>query len=524
MGFGIGSFGGDLRGARVARGFVRACGARVLRVAGVGVGVGICVCIGLGGCQPAQPDFRLQAFVESGDYISAERVITADLPTDKSDRDYIRQRMKLLIVNLAQQDAAGSERAAGEVFDLLSTAGVNPDRTAQTIAILNPIGTEGGSRIWKGEPFEQAMGFFYTAIQSATEGEWGNARAAANASLFRLKDFGNDRNGNRKSPEQIARELPEGAKGEITSGYAAVDTTFAAGYMMVAISAHAMNRPAEEVRDNANRAAQLNPGLRALADTVIAGRFNTVLVADYGRGPQKVAYGMDNAFARFVPFRGFGGDGRQVVVRVMGPSGAASEGGFNIVQDINAMAMDHTWTNLEDVRVAKSHLGTALVLGGLGTAVISRDQTAQFVGLGVAALGALAKATSVADTRYCELIPQRVYIAAVTVDEPGSMVSVQLAGDAAARVDLTGAGPPRAPQKVQLRYVRLPSLGGGMMSGMAGGRSSAAAAGVLTLPWAGMGSVDVSEPVVPRAGSAEEIVPRVSESVVPRPAEPVVPR
>jgi hypothetical protein len=131
------------------------------------------------------------------------------------------------------------------------------------------------------------------------------------------------------------------------------------------------------------------------------------------------------------------------------------------VCDVNRMAVDHRWNNLEDVRRAKSRIGNMLVHGGAITAaygVGSDSEGAALVGIGMMLLGMLAKAGAAADTRYLEFAPQSIYLAPVTLVEPCEL-RVGVAGDDGASVILPDFQPgrPGAPRAVYLRLHGLDS-------------------------------------------------------------------
>ncbi|MCC6679076.1 MAG: hypothetical protein IT436_18280 [Phycisphaerales bacterium] len=401
----------------------------------------------LAGCSSG-PEASMTRAVQTGQYAQARARLLSRLSDDPSDRSYILDRLRLTVLSLADGLPASADRPANQLFQLLRTQGLNADKTAASV-VLNE-----GVKIWKGEPFEQALGYYYIGVQKGLQGDWDNARAAAGNSLFLLKDFGdNERTGRRKTSEDLAREAArrdrEGESGDqyLDKGYTAVKTNFALGYLLNGIANWALSRD-DEARDNFAEAARVNAGLEGAARTLSEGRFNTVLIVEAGAGPAKVAYGPDNALARFSPR--WPGDARELGVSV----GAAAPERFAVACDVNAMATDHMWNNLEDVRQVKSVLGSALLIGGGAVALSSDDSTAQLIGAGAAVLGALMKAGSSADLRYCEVFPQRVYIAPVMIDRPGTRVEVGVDGMPGTRVVIPSMDPPAAGQRVKLHYIR----------------------------------------------------------------------
>jgi hypothetical protein len=115
------------------------------------------------------------------------------------------------------------------------------------------------------------------------------------------------------------------------------------------------------------------------------------------------------------------------------------------------------WNNLEDVRVAKSYLGQAMMAAGaLTTAygVDRRNTTATAVGVGLLAAGLAARAGAAADTRYCDALPQRVYVVPLLLTDPQEQIELMVEGRPGSRLVVTGLGAPPG-QQAQLRYVRL---------------------------------------------------------------------
>src|SRR6185369_8080879 len=194
-----------------------------------------------------------------------------------------------------------AEEVANQTFRLLRTQGLNADRTTASIVLNEDI------KIWKGEPFEQALSYTYIAIQKAELGQWDNARAAANASLFLLKDFGHNERGQemtnievaRRAAEQDARSNGAGDR-YINKGYTPIKTNFVLGYLLSGLANKALGRT-DEANDNFNEAVVVNASLKPLANNLAKGTYNTVFIVDFGRGPTKTASGPDKAFASFVP-------------------------------------------------------------------------------------------------------------------------------------------------------------------------------------------------------------------------------
>jgi hypothetical protein len=405
----------------------------------------------LGGCEYSNVHPQMMAAVDAGHYSAARVDLQQRLTDNPSDRAYLLDRLRLLILTLADGYPQAAEEVSNQTFRLLRTQGLNADRTTAAV-VLNE-----GVKIWKGEPFEQALAYSYIAMQKAELGEWDNARAAANASLFLLKSFGENERGEEMNSYELARRAAEedARRGEgagdryINKGYTPVKTNFVLGYLLNGVANKAIGRD-DEAADNFHEAEAIRDYLKPLAAALDTGKYNTVFVVDYGRGPSKVATGPDNAVVRFMP--NTPSDSRTLQVRVDG--GVPLLDQVPVVQDINRMSASLMWNNLEDVRKAKSAIGSAMMVGGLVVAGSSRDREAQLAGAGVALAGLLMKATSHADTRHAEFLPQRVYVVPVNIDSRDATVTLEIPGDPGSRMVLPAIDPPQD-GKVQLRYVRL---------------------------------------------------------------------
>ena len=123
--------------------------------------------------------------VTSGQYGDARVALHKALDgTKPSNRHYHLNRIRLGMVDLADGQPEQANATFAESFEFLRTQGVNADKTVSSVVINEDI------KLWKGEPFEQALSYHYIACNYAALGQWDNARAAAQASLFLLRNFG----------------------------------------------------------------------------------------------------------------------------------------------------------------------------------------------------------------------------------------------------------------------------------------------------------------------------------------------
>ena len=408
------------------------------------------VLVAMVGCAAPPADHKLRELVSAGEHGRARVHVLVNLTEDERHRNYLLDRFRLGIASLADGVPAGGALAFEEAYDKLRAQGLNKDKTLGIIMAGDQV------TFWKGEPFEQAMAFHYISVWNAMQGQWGNARAAAGNALFQLKDFGTDAAGRRLRSEGIIRraeawEHGSGKGDYIRTGYVATKSDFALGYLMNAIANDQLGRR-DEADDHYRAAVDINGRLERLVTRLEGGGDNTILIVDYGLGPHKIARGPDGVIADFLPT--MVSDQKHLVLAAAGRTDR-----YPVVCDLNAMAADHMWKGIEDIRIAKSKIGTVLLVAGAGVAAHgsrSDSDAAAAVGLAMMLAGAIQKATARADTTYCEIIPQRVYVAPVTIRGPQDTIELQIEGIPDSRLALTGMHPPGG-GAAQLLYVRLPS-------------------------------------------------------------------
>lgn len=419
--------------------------------------------LSLTGCQ--EPMDTPTAALSVGDYAGPRTWIQQQMQPKRSDRAYLLDRMRVGVLTLADGYPDSAQTIFEEVYDLLRTQGINKDKTVASVVLNEDV------KIWKGEPFEQALAMAYYGMTQAELGSWDNTRAAANNSLFSLRDFGEDEDGERIDTYEIARRAVEYERAVdagdspdealkkanyLDNGYAVRDSDFTLGYLLAGIANQQLGRTAE-ADDHFLRALEIDDKLGPLVQSLRDGQYNTILVISYGLGPRKEGYGPDNALARFTPR--FPSDGGELRVRI-GPSMGRT---YPAVQDVNTMAADHMWNNMEDVRAAKSTIGTVMMYGGLIAAQYGSSRggnnDAVYAGLGALVAGAIMKAGAHVDIRYCDVFPQRFYIVPLYLTDPDTQIILDVQNRPSSKMVLTGLGPP-GPElagKAQLRYVRLVS-------------------------------------------------------------------
>jgi tetratricopeptide (TPR) repeat protein len=404
------------------------------------------------------------AALRTGNYAGPRTDIHQQMQPKRSDRAYLLDRMRVGVLTMADGYPQSAQTIFEDVYDVLRTQGINKDKTVASVVLNEDV------KIWKGEPFEQALALSYYAMVQAELGSWDNTRAAANGSLFHLRDFGEDEQGERIDTYEIARRAVEYERAieagdssdealkkanYLDNGYVVRDSNFTLGYLLAGIANQQLGRT-READDHFLRVMELDDRQDRLIEALRSGQYNTVLVVSYGLGPRKEGYGPDNALARFTPrFPSDDGELRVRVGHVMGRT-------YIPVQDVNEMAADHMWNNLADVRSAKSTLGSVMLLGGLiaaehGASHGGNDDTL-FVGLGALVAGAILKAGAHVDTRYCDVMPQRFYVVPLYLSDTNERIELEIQSRPSSKLVLTGLGPPKGLNgSAQLRYIHLVS-------------------------------------------------------------------
>lgn len=362
-----------------------------------------------GGCATKERHLAgVRAYYE-WDFPAARERFRERVADAQPDEDVLLDHLRLGQAALADGALEEAEDALLVAFDYLSTAGLNADRTTAAVWMNE------GVRIWKGEPFEQALAYHSVATLFAVKGDWENARAAAANSIFRLTDFGAEA-GDRTMTERAAED-----DDFLDEGYDAVETDFALGYLMQGL-AGSLVRAGGEAASGAqlDAAVALDPGLADVVEQVRSGTTDTILFIEFGKGPTKQRYGPDGVFTRFAPQDVGPARVRVTVDDVPRYAGRAAA-------DVNRMSTDHRWNAFEDVRQAKSLIGSGLTWGGL--AVLSSasrhdDGTKAAVGVGMLLAGLITKSNARADVRYNELSPQALFVVPLALDGAPSRVEV----------------------------------------------------------------------------------------------------
>ncbi len=334
----------------------------------------------------------------------------------------ILDNLRLGLAALADGDVNEADTALMRAYEYLVGGGVNPeDRKIAATLLAEDI------KVWTGEPYEQAMSFYYVAVLSMLRGEWDNARAAIRNSLFSLHAFALNEDG---EPKNMARVVTDAAKANADPVEMAdqIDSQFALGHVLAGLC-EVQLASGHEAKPHFDKVRSLNPELTSLIEALRGGDFDTLLVIDYGRGPIKTAYGPDDALVRYVP-DGRRGDRPVLAVRV--DDKAVQTPGAQPVVDLWALSQYPRWWSLESIRRAKSAVGHVLLVGGgiaAGAGAAADSEPAQWAGLGALATGLGLKGAARADTRQLAMLPRCVYLVPLTLGEARRDVSLSFSTD-----------------------------------------------------------------------------------------------
>ncbi len=416
------------------------------------------------GCNAPRRDPHLMSLCERGEFGRARSTLAGSMTRDPGDRSYMLDRVKALSLAMADGVPEAAEPVADRLYDFLRTQDVN----AET-GVASFLFGEGNARIWKGEPFEQAMTLSTIAVLDGVMGDWGNVRASASTALFQVRDFGRVLETGGEGARQRVRHtdptddavtqreavLARAGSEDLKGSFTLAASDFELGYVLKALAARQLRLG--ELEESLASLQQVAPRLQSLAQTIRDGQYNAVLVVEYGLAAEKIATGPDGAIASFRAITA--SSNAMLSARVDGISAAS----VPVTTDLNRLARDLRWNSLEDLRRAKSTIGSGLLIGGAVLATASDKKELQIAGLAMILAGALTKATAGADTRYVEVFPQRVYVVPVMLaGSNGDRRTVELAVDGRPESRLVLAGVPvPVAGTVAMHAVRLPARGAG---------------------------------------------------------------
>lgn len=306
-------------------------------------------------------------------------------PEEQARRDVVLQQYRTgsSAMRAGQYDRARSQLDAALLALGGSTAGDSSAR--QSRRFFN----EESVKVFRGEPYERVMAYYYRGILYWMEGEPDNARAAFRSAAVQDAD-----------PEQ----------GEYQADWVLLD--YLDGYVTAKLGGDGADAWA--------RSQQHAKGPKPPPYDVAA---NVLVFLEMGQGPTKYAAGEFGEQLRFRPgttpdpIAVFTAGGQSVRAGVYDDLSfqATTRGG---------RAMDHVLKGKAVFKGATETFGTAAIIAGTTTAIASNSQTGQNVGLGLALAGVVshvvsAATTPQADTRQWNNLPNGLSFAALQL-APGT--------------------------------------------------------------------------------------------------------
>jgi tetratricopeptide (TPR) repeat protein len=344
--------------------------------------VGVLLVAPLAGCQTGDEQQAGQAveYYYRGDLEGARQIL--DPIAKKPDSNFVLNNARLGSVEMAECRYVDAETAFLRAYEVINSVGVNNGGRSLGATLIDEK-----IKIWKGEPFERAMVNFYLGMLYYTRHDYGNARAAFENAIFKLRDYG---------------------KGDVNNDkYNEVDSNFALGYLMLAKCWQRLGDE-QKAQETMARLTALRPDLASLADLPFNEGANLLLIVDWGGGPRK-GTNADGAVVGFYPKPSEAPPIELPLVVVDGQPAPTNP----MVQppvDLLALAQDRKWQTIDTIRVIKSTAGTGLILAGAYTGATAQNSDQAGLAAGLILLGALLKATSQGDVRQWEMLPRVSFV------------------------------------------------------------------------------------------------------------------
>ena len=236
-----------------------------------------------------------------------------------------------------------------------------------------------------GEPYERSMAYIYRGILYWMEGQPDNARACFRSAEIEDSDTQN---------HEYAGDwvLPDYLDGFVTA------------------------KLRGDGSDAFKRAQQSSKNIKLPEYNLKA---NVLFFVEFGPGPTKYATGEYAQELRFHVAPSPVQSAEMTVDAFKFPMAPTDDVWFQ-ASTRGGRAMDHILGNKAVFKSATDTAGNVALIGGLGTAVLSRDRTAQEIGLGVALAGVISKAVSAAttpeaDTRAWDNLPRYLSLATLSL-------------------------------------------------------------------------------------------------------------
>ncbi|MFG0329995.1 MAG: hypothetical protein ACF8PN_08870 [Phycisphaerales bacterium] len=347
--------------------------------------------------------------VQLGDYDQARQRLRR-FAVDEDSPEFILDNLRLAVAALHAGAFLEAEQALRRAYPYLVAGTVNAE-DRQNAAVFKFE----GELVWKGEPFEQAMAWYYQSLVQMMKGDWENARAAAKNMLFTLVDFAGADTVDQamrkaESPEWFDKNASE------------VESDLVLGWVMLGVAERWQYRP-EDAEIAFNQVRELRPDLAPLVEVLERGDYNTLVFVEAEAGPFKSPVGEREESFRYLPEP----ERRPASLRVESLGAASIDLPEKLLLvDTWRLAQHPRWWSLRSLRETKKAVGDALTLGGFGAVIIGSsmdDDNARdkVVGAGIAALlaGALLSSSAKADLRHLDVLPRSVYLAPLKLPENG---------------------------------------------------------------------------------------------------------
>jgi hypothetical protein len=255
-----------------------------------------------------------------------------------------------------------------------------------------------------GEPYERSMAYFYRGVLYWRDGQYDNARAC-----FRSAEF-----------EDSDAENHEYAGDWVLPDY---------------LDGLATTKMGGDGSDAFKRAQQHSKRVKLPPYNTKA---NVLFIVEFGPAPIKYGTG---EYGQELHFRTLPAPVTSARIKL-----AATDLPVAPCDDLNFQAttrggrlMDHVLGNKAVFKSATDIAGNVGIIGGLGTALLSHDRTAQEIGLGIAAAGVVSKIISAAttpeaDTRTWDNLPQFISFATMALPVGQYTATVDFVDPTGARV------------------------------------------------------------------------------------------
>jgi hypothetical protein len=253
-----------------------------------------------------------------------------------------------------------------------------------------------------GEPYERSMAYFYRGILYWMDGQPDNARACFRSAEFEDSDAQN---------KEYAGDwvLPDYLDGLITTKLGADGS--------------------DALKRSQTNAAGTRPGSLAIKLPPYPAKANVLIAVEFGPGPMKYGtgeYGQELRF-RTLPSPVF--QARIKTGSISLPVAPCDDVNFQATTR-GGRVMDHILGHKAVFKSTTDTVGNVAMIGGLSTAVLSHDRTAQEVGLGIALAGLVTKvvsmaATPQADIRTWDNLPQFISFATLSLPAGQHAITVE---------------------------------------------------------------------------------------------------